>query len=122
VVSCQSSVVSCQWSVFTLSHWFPDFKKIGVGTGDQGLGASVLSHLIVDNTPSLPRPSPPLGRGWTAAGVLFSRGGPGEGVAAKLLVVTNDAGLHTRDGVVSECSPEFRIQDRPAPKASAPSP
>ena len=25
-------------------------------------------------------PSPPWGRGWTAAGVLFSRGGPGEGV------------------------------------------
>ena len=27
------------------------------------------------------RPSPPWGRGWTAAGVFFSRGGPGEGVA-----------------------------------------
>jgi len=25
-------------------------------------------------------PSPPWGRGWTAAGVFFSRGGPGEGV------------------------------------------
>ena len=29
-------------------------------------------------------PSPPWGRGWTAAGVLFSRGGPGEGVATLL--------------------------------------
>jgi len=27
------------------------------------------------------RPSPPWGRGWTAAGVFSSRGGPGEGVA-----------------------------------------
>jgi hypothetical protein len=25
-------------------------------------------------------PSPPWGRGWTAAGAFFSRGGPGEGV------------------------------------------
>jgi hypothetical protein len=28
-------------------------------------------------------PSPPWGRGWTAAGVFFSRGGPGEGVAIR---------------------------------------
>jgi len=28
------------------------------------------------------RPSSPWGRGWTAAGVFFSRGGPGEGVAS----------------------------------------
>ena len=27
-------------------------------------------------------PSPPWGRGWVAAGVFFSRGGPGEGVKA----------------------------------------
>jgi len=30
------------------------------------------------------QPSPPWGRGWPAAGVFFSRGGPGEGVAAPL--------------------------------------
>ena len=28
------------------------------------------------------RPSPPWGRGWPAAGVFISRGGPGEGVAS----------------------------------------
>jgi hypothetical protein len=28
-------------------------------------------------------PSPPWGRGWPAAGVFFSRGGPGEGVASQ---------------------------------------
>jgi len=32
--------------------------------------------------PSGFQPSPPWGRGWPAAGVFFSRGGPGEGVVA----------------------------------------
>ena len=58
---------------------------------------TVLSHLIVDNTPSLPRPSPPWGRAWTAAGAFVSRGGPGEGVPANLLVVNNNAGQDTSE-------------------------
>jgi hypothetical protein len=59
------------------------------------MGSSVLSHLIVDNSPSLLRPSPPWGRGWPAASVFFSRSGPGEGVPATLLVVNNNAGQDT---------------------------
>ena len=60
------------------------------------LGATVLSHLMTDSTPSLPCPSPLWGRGWTAAGVFFSRGGPGEGVSGRLLIVNNNMGQDTR--------------------------
>jgi hypothetical protein len=73
-----------------------ELRKKVAGARSQVTWASVLSRLIVDNTPSLPRPSPPWGRGWTATGVFFSRGGPGEGVPAKLLVVNNNAGQDTR--------------------------
>ena len=72
-----------------------ELRKKVAGARSQVTWASVLSRLIVDNTPSLPRPSPPWGRGWTATGVFFSRGGPGEGVPAKLLVVNNNAGQDT---------------------------
>ena len=70
-----------------------------------GLGrspVSVLSHLIVDNNPLLGRPSPPWGRGWTAAGVFFSRSGTGEGVPAKLLVDNNNAGQDTSTTTLSK--------------------
>src|SRR5208282_6481536 len=72
------------------------------------MGTSVVSHIRIDNrrdpltrlasadenassSHPLPQggegrvelaPSPPWGRGWTAAGVLTSRGGTGEGVRA----------------------------------------
>jgi len=45
----------------------------------------------------LQRPSPPWGRGWTAAGAFISRGGPGEGVPAKLLIVKYGVGQDTWD-------------------------
>ena len=45
------------------------------------------------------RPSPPWGRGWTAAGVFFSRGGPGEGVASlRPSVCSSRAGSAFGDG------------------------
>ncbi len=36
-----------------------------------------------------PHPSPPWGRGWTAAGAFFSRGGPGEGVVGQNSTIDN---------------------------------
>ena len=52
--------------------------------------ASVLSHLIPDNNPP-----PPWGRGWAAAGVFSSRGGPGEGVRPNAPVGNNNVGQDT---------------------------
>ena len=53
------------------------------------------------DTPSLPCPSPPWGRGWTAAGAFIRRGGPGEGVPAGLLAAspTSICGMLTRNGL-----------------------
>src|SRR5208337_2353108 len=62
--------------------------------------------LMLGNSPSLPGPTPPRGRAWTAAGVFFrrgpvpsgaGRGGPGEGVPAKLLVARDNGGRDTGD-------------------------
>jgi hypothetical protein len=49
--------------------------------------SSSLANLVAANVPSAFQPSPPWGRGWTAAGAFPSRGGPGEGVHAKARVV-----------------------------------
>jgi hypothetical protein len=49
--------------------------------------SSSLANLVADNVASAFQPSPPWGRGWTAAGAFPSRGGPGEGVHAKARVV-----------------------------------
>ncbi|SPE22087.1 hypothetical protein SBA2_10029 [Acidobacteriia bacterium SbA2] len=42
-------------------------------------------------------PSPPRGRGWTAAGAFFSRCGTGQGVRAKLDIAKNNVGHGTRE-------------------------
>ncbi len=65
----------------------PD-HPMGSARSLQRVASSVLLFLLLGSTepvnPALCsfRPSPPWGRGWTAAGVLSSRRGPGEGVAA----------------------------------------
>ena len=51
--------------------------------------SSGLANLVADNVASRFRPSPPWGRGWTAAGTFPSRGGPGEGVHARARVVAS---------------------------------
>ena len=57
------------------------------------LQPSVPSHLILDNNPS-----PPWGRGWAAAGVFSSRGGPGEGVPPNVPVGSNNVGQKSSKG------------------------
>ena len=53
---------------------------------------ALVNYYGADN---FPYPSPPWGRGWTAAGVLTSRGGPGEGVLPNPPIVDNNADLPT---------------------------
>ena len=57
---------------------------LGVLRASQVLARSAgnFSTISVLSTSSFPSASPPRGRGWTAAGALFGRGGPGKGVPA----------------------------------------
>ena len=65
------------------------------------MGTSVPSQLTLDDTPS-----PLWGRGWTAAGVFSSRGGPGAGVLANVLVINNNVRQETSLGVDPAQAPE----------------
>ena len=69
---CSRTLAAIKSAVTALSS--EDYPRLNSSTAVpawDAVRASVLSHLIVDNTPSLPRPSPPWGRGWTAVPMHF---------------------------------------------------
>ena len=72
--------------------WFLPFPlKINfrpLPLGGEGAPKSESWHYATNLTPQ----GAPFHNAWPAAGVFFSRGGPGEGVHAKLFAVSNNLG------------------------------